>query len=416
MHGDAVVLGFTALAEVHPSALLLLEVETSGVWEEEERDEHPGETEPWDEIELLLRGDVVIDDCCEQSAELAAGGGETVGGGTDGCGVHFSGDEEGNGVGAKLVEEGGEEVHGLEGVDTLDRLVVVVVERWHDKEDEVHEETELHHALSANELVVDEEGGEVVTAEGDGNVDEVPEPAAHDVAGLRDGGVDGCNECGLEELVSIEEDVVGKPGSGGGDKTGSEVLECQLQGLHIISSDLGPLLCCVQLLGCKRHLVGTIVDEPESSNCWNGEGDTERPLSGNQGVWWVSAVVEDQEKNDQNGLVEELTPTLHQEGHGNFSSTVETVLPCRDLARSSGVLHGGGGSHWVFSTNTDAVEHQGESVADDPSVQRNTPGSSEHEKTAKHDQGVLNETPSTTDTVGISFILVRRNGFHTNHQ
>ena len=92
----------------------------------------------------------------------------------------------------------------------------------------------------------------------------------------------------------------------------------------------------------------------------------------------------------QDGLVEELTPTLHQEGHGHFTSTVETVLPRRDFARSGGVLHGGGSSHGVFSTNTDAVEHQGEGVADDPSVQGDTPRSSEHEKTTKHNQGVLN--------------------------
>jgi hypothetical protein len=109
--------------------------------------------------------------------------------------------------------------------------------------------------------------------------------------------------------------------------------------------------------------------------------------------------VENQEENDQNGLVKELAPSLHQESHGDFSPTVETVLTCRDFARSGGVLHCGGGRHWVFPTNTDAVEHQRESVADDPSVQRDTPGSSEHEKTAKHNQSILDETPSTTDTV-----------------
>ena len=130
-------------------------------------------------------------------------------------------------------------------MDALDGFVVVVVERRDDEEDEVHEETELHHSLSPDQLVVDQEGGQVVTAEGDGDVDEVPEPAGHDIAGFSNGRVDGSNECGLEELVAIEENVVGEPGSGSGNEAGSEVLEYQLQGLDIISSDLGPLLRCV---------------------------------------------------------------------------------------------------------------------------------------------------------------------------
>ena len=368
VHGDAVVLGFPALAEVRPTAFLLLEIETGGVGEEEPGDEHACETEPGHEVELFLRVDVVVDHCCEEGAELAPGGGETVGGGSNGGRENFRGHEEGDCIGTKLVEEGGQEVHGLKGVDALDGFVVVVVERRDDEEDEVHEETELHHSLSSDQLVVDQEGGHVVTAEGDGDVDEVPEPAGHDVAGFSNGRIDGSNECGLEELVAVEENVVGEPGSGSSDEAGGEVLEGQLQGLDIISSDLGPLLRCVQLLGCERHLVGTVVDEPESADCGNGERDTERPLSRDQRIWRLPTVVEDEEKDDQDGLVEELTPTLHQEGHGHFTSTVETVLPRRDFARSGGVLHGGGSSHGVFSTNTDAVEHQGEGVADDPSV------------------------------------------------
>jgi len=164
VHRDAVIFGITALAQIHPAAFLLFEIETRGVGEEEPGDQHSGETEPGDEVEFHLVGKVVVEDGCEEGAHLAAGGGETVGGGADGGRVHFGGDEEGDAVGAKLIEEGGEEVHGLEGVDSLDGLVIIIVESWHDEENEVHEETELHHTLATDELVIDQERGEVVTA------------------------------------------------------------------------------------------------------------------------------------------------------------------------------------------------------------------------------------------------------------
>ena len=107
VHGDAVVLGFSALAEVHPAAFLLLEIETGGVWEEEPSDEHACETEPGHEVELLLCVDVVVDHCCEEGAELAPGGGEAVGGGSNGGRENFRGHEEGDCIRTKLVEEGG---------------------------------------------------------------------------------------------------------------------------------------------------------------------------------------------------------------------------------------------------------------------------------------------------------------------
>jgi hypothetical protein len=109
-------------------------------------------------------------------------------------------------------------------------------------------------------------------------------------------------------------------------------------------------------------------------------------------------VVKYEEKDDHDNLVEELTPTLHQEGHGDFSATVEAVLLRRNLTRSGSVLHGCGGSHWIFSTNTNTVEQQGQRIADNPSVQRSTPRRSEHQKTNEHDNSILNKTPSTTNT------------------
>ena len=49
-------------------------------------------------------------------------------------------------------------------------------------------------------------------------------------------------------------------------------------------------------------------------------------LSGQFGVRWISAsVVEDKKAKNEDDLVEELTPSLHQEGHGDISTTVKTI-------------------------------------------------------------------------------------------
>ena len=78
---------------------------------------------------------------------------------------------------------------------------------------------------------------------------------------------------------------------------------------------------------------------------------------------------------------------------------METIFASRDPSSAHGVLHGGSGSHGVFTTNTNRVEPERPSVADNPAVLGSTPGGSKHEKTDEHDNSVLNETPATTDGV-----------------
>lgn len=153
--GDAVVLVGLALADVVPAALLLLEVEAGGVGEEEPGEEHAGEAEPGDDVELGLNVDVVVEDRGEEGTRLADAGGEAVGRGADGGGEDLAGDEEGDGVGAELVEEGGDEVHGLEGVDVLGAGKVLILEGGDDEHEEAHEEADLLHELTAVHLVVD---------------------------------------------------------------------------------------------------------------------------------------------------------------------------------------------------------------------------------------------------------------------
>ena len=62
--------------------------------------------------------------------------------------VDFGGNEEGNSVGTKLVEERGEEVHGLELFDMCRRCVVFVMEGRDDEEDEIHEEADHLHLFA----------------------------------------------------------------------------------------------------------------------------------------------------------------------------------------------------------------------------------------------------------------------------
>lgn len=43
-------------------------------------------------------------------------------------------------------------------------------------------------------------------------------------------------------------------------------------------------------------------------------------------------MVEDEQQKNEEGLVEELAPSLHQEGRRNLATTVETIFLGRDFA------------------------------------------------------------------------------------
>lgn len=397
VNGDTVVIVLATSANEGPTALLLLEIETGGVWHEEPGNKCTTKTEPWDDVELGLGVDVVVKNGSSQCSKLTAGGGETVSSRTNGGRVDFSGGNESNGVWSELVEEGGKEVHGLESVGSLGTGVVFEVEGRDDEEDEVGNETDNHHPLASVELVVDEEGGHVVTNEGDTDVAKVPQPADHD--GLV-AWSEGSDELRLEKLVAVKEDVVGVPGTSSSDHAWTKVSESKLKGLSVVTSDLLLLLGCGELLRSGTHLVGTVVDQPQGTDSWDGERDTVSPLGSDLRVWRATGtVVEDQEQQDQDYLVEELTPTLHQESGCDLAATVKTVVPGRNLAGADSVLHTRGGSHWVLASNTDTVEEQRPDVANDPAVLSNTPGGGKHDETEEHDHGILNKTPAASEPV-----------------
>lgn len=60
VNSRAVVLVLTAVTDVLPATLLFLEIQTSGVGEEDVGQDHACKTKPGNHIELGLRVDVVV--------------------------------------------------------------------------------------------------------------------------------------------------------------------------------------------------------------------------------------------------------------------------------------------------------------------------------------------------------------------
>lgn len=236
--------------------------------------------------------------------------------------------------------------------------------------------------------------GQVVSKQGDTDVDQVVQPARHDrFAIVRDDS----DEFALEELVAVEENIIGEPGSSGCNHARAEVCKGEFEGLGIVTGNTLLLLGCGQLLASGSHLEGTEVDEPKGPHSWDSKGNAVCPLCRDLGIWWVAAaVVENQEENDQNDLIEELTPTLHEESTGDLSPSVKTIFLGRDLAASNSVLHTRCSRHGIFSADADTVEEERPDVADDPAIFGDTPGGSKHEETNEHDDSILNQTPSST--------------------
>ena len=101
--GDTVIVAGTTFAHVLPVSVLLFEVETGRIGDERLGEDPPGETEPADDPEACTAGVVVEQDGGDEGAELARGGGETVGGGADRDGVDFGGEQEGGAATSQLV-------------------------------------------------------------------------------------------------------------------------------------------------------------------------------------------------------------------------------------------------------------------------------------------------------------------------
>jgi hypothetical protein len=61
-------------------------------------------------------------------------------------------------------------------------------------------------------------------------------------------------------------------------------------------------------------------------------------------------MMEAEQQDNEDDLVEELTPTLHQESASDLATTVQTILLGGNFPRANGIFHTAGGSHWVLTT------------------------------------------------------------------
>lgn len=153
---------------------------------------------------------------------------------------------------------------------------------------------------------------------------QVVQPSNHDRFVIR---CQDCNELVLEELVAVEEHIIGKPGACRRKQSGSEVGKCHLERLCVVARDMRLPLRDHQLFARRSHLKITVVNQPEGTHGWDSKRDAIRPLGSHFGIGRVAtSMVEDEEQEDKDDLVEELAPPLHQEGTGNLPATVETVV------------------------------------------------------------------------------------------
>lgn len=148
-------------------------------------------------------------------------------------------------------------------MNALGAGVVLVAESRDDEHEEAHEETNLLHHLAAVKLVVNEERGKVVTSQRHSNVDQIPGPVGHEGVGVVRNDLD---ELTLEELVSVEKDVIAEPSTSSSKQTTTKVGEAVLESSHVVASNIGSVLGLRQLLGSVGHLPSSVVNEPKSTN------------------------------------------------------------------------------------------------------------------------------------------------------
>lgn len=312
VHSDSVVLVLSTLKDVSPAPLLLLQVQTRGVGQPEECEQHTSQTEPGNDVEAHLCIDVVVQNGRKESTGLSDTSGESVGGGSHRSGEDFTSNQECHGIGSELVEERRQVVHGLEAVNTSFRGVVLIVEGRDDEAQEACQETDLLHVLATVQFVVDEERRQIVSGKRNNDVVQVPDPGCQDGAGVFGHNLD---ELGLEEFVTVKEDIVAEPCASSGQYAASKVLEGQAKRVDVVAGDVGLLLGDLELPRCLGHFVGTVVGEPQGTNGGDGERQTEDDLGALGAVGTIAVtVVEDEQKDDEECLVGQLTPTLHQEG------------------------------------------------------------------------------------------------------
>ena len=101
----------------------------------------------------------------------------------------------------------------------------------------------------------------------------------------------------------------------------------EIERAHIVARDAHLPLRDSQLTIGVVLFVNTVVEKPECHDCDKRERDSKGPLRAGLAIRRISATVEHQETNDEDTLVDELTPTLHGKCESDIPATMEFV-PC----------------------------------------------------------------------------------------
>ena len=75
-----------------------------------------------------------------------------------------------------------------------------------------------------------------------------------------------------------------------------------------------------------------MVDKIQGDNTDKGKGNAERPLSADLSIRGSRAAVEYEEAEDEDALVEELTPALHGESEDDISAAMNSISECSLVA------------------------------------------------------------------------------------
>ena len=335
-----VVLGATG-TDAAPVPLLLAEVETGRVGEEESRAEHAEGTERNGEPVLGAVVDVTERGSRDDGASLAPRSRESVGGTANRSREDLGSDEERDAVRAELVPERREVVHEGEGLDGRAGLLELVEEdAGKEVDQEVEREPDELHLATSVGLVVDEDESHVVTGNRAREVDHVPLPGHDDRrAGLQDLDEQAGEDLGAVEAVGgvtepvsdmnlareneevDSQDVVGEPTAGSREKATPEVRHEEAERVRVVA---GRVLATLDT-GDERvgvvDLEDTVVKEPEV----NEDGETELNTVGRLGRLGAESASlltarEDEDADEKDGLVEDLSPACTKSGWASAGS------------------------------------------------------------------------------------------------
>lgn len=136
---------------------------------------------------------------------------------------------------------------------------------------------------------------EIVSNKRNADVDEIIEPSRHDGSAVISNDFD---KLILKELISIKENVIGKPGSRRGNQSRSKICKRKSERFGVVSRHFTLPLRCRQLLTGRLHLKCSVIDEPEGSNRGNGKGNAVSPLCGEGGIRGIPTSVMKAEKKE----------------------------------------------------------------------------------------------------------------------